>query len=58
MSENANEVPDVSEALKGWCKNCAEVRDLDRELGRCGDCGSPHVSPWRPVELRPVAEAA
>ena len=48
----------MNEILKGWCKSCEEVRDLDRELGRCGECGSPHVSACLPVELRPVAEAA
>ena len=35
------------EELRGWCKACGEVRTLDREMGRCGDCGSPHVSSRR-----------
>ena len=49
---------EMREILKGWCKSCGEVRDLDRELGRCADCGSPHVSAFHPAELLPVAEAA
>ena len=44
--------------LMGWCKDCEEVRDLDRELGCCGDCGSPHVSAFRPEQAHPVAQAA
>ena len=46
------------EMLMGWCKDCGEVRPVDRELGCCEACGSPHVSAFRPVEEHLVAEAA
>ncbi len=46
-----------AKALIGWCKGCAGVRELDREMGCCATCGCPHVSSRRPVEA-PVLEAA
>ena len=43
--------------LKGWCKACGEVRNLDRDLGCCRSCGSPHVSSRRPL-IEALGEAA
>ena len=44
--------------LKGWCKACGEVRGLDREVGCCRACRSPHVSSRRPASGALLLEEA
>lgn len=47
----------ASEVLKGWCKACGSVREMDRDLGCCRACGSRHVSARRPEVAEPLEAA-
>ncbi len=40
---------DMETVLKGWCKDCERVREMDRDLGGCVCCGSRQVSARRPA---------
>ena len=46
-----------TDVVLGWCKACGGVKTLDAAWGRCGDCGSPHVSSQRPAEPLPLSLA-